>query len=124
MFEDVLFVESGGLAYIYGMEFEDGYPQGLEAARARRQQAFIGFLRAQTRQRNEFFGALAALFSGHEYSAEGKATAAYIAARGVSLNMGVGYRDAGGLYRLVALDPEEDGWLEAAQATRSFDEMG
>ncbi|GAB7535759.1 hypothetical protein [Burkholderia sp. 3C] len=124
VFEDVLFVESNGTAFIFGVEFEDGYPRGLRADLAEKQQAFIRFLRAETQQDNEALGPISAVFSGHEYSSEGKATAAYIVARGERLTMGVGYRNDAGEYELIGIDPEEDSWLEGARRTLSFDELG
>lgn len=124
VFEEVLFVESNGTAFIYGIEFEDGYPKGLNAELAEKQRAFIQFLREETRLRNQAVGVLSALFSGHEYSCEGKATAAYIAARETSLMMGIGYRSAEGEYELIAIDPEKDSWLESARGTLPFDELG
>lgn len=124
VFEEVLFVESNGTAFIYGIEFEDGYPKGLKPDLALKQQSFIQFLRDETRRDNDALGLTALIFRGHEYSTECKATAAYIAARGTSLVMGVGYRDNGGKYELIGLDPEEDSWLESARSTLSFDELG
>jgi len=48
VFEGILFVESTrsghGTAHIFGIEFEDGYPKGLNPALAAKQQAFIEFL--------------------------------------------------------------------------------
>lgn len=124
VFEDILFVESNGTAFVYGIEFEDGYPKGLKPELALKQQSFIQFLRDETRRDNDALGLVALIFTGHEYSTEGKAIAAYIAARGTSLVMGVGYRDNAGKYELIGLDPEEDSWIESARSTLSFDELG
>lgn len=110
-FERVLFVESMGMAYIYGIEFEDGYPMGLNAGWALEQQSFIRFLREETRRDNDALGVAAPLFTGYQYSTEGHATAAYVAARGVPLVVGVGYRDNNGKYELLGVDPEDHGWL-------------
>lgn len=123
IFEEVLFVESNGAALIYGIEYEDGYPKGLEKEQALKQQAFIRFLREETRQDNEVLGLMALVFTGHEYATEGKATAAYLAVRDTSLLMGVGYRDNNGMYDLIALDPDENGWIESARATMPFDQL-
>ena len=123
VFEDILFVESNGTAFVYGIEFEDGYPQGLKPELALKQQSFIQFLRDETRRDNDALGLAALIFTGHEYSTEGKATAAYIAARGVSLVMGVGYRNNDGKYELIGLEPEEDSWLESARSILPFDEL-
>lgn len=124
VFEGILFVESNGTAFIYGMEFDDGYPLGLREELALKQQSFIQFLRNETRQDNDALGLAAVIFSGHEYAVEGKATAAYVAARNTSLMMGVGYCDSDDKYNLIALYPAEEGWLEAARSTLSFDELG
>lgn len=124
VFEDILFVESNGTAFIYGIEFEDGYPKGLKPEPALKQQSFIRFLRDETRRDNDALGFTALIFTGHEYATEGKATAAYIAARDTALVMGVGHRDNGGKYDLIALDASEDGWIESACSTPPFDEPG
>ena len=123
VFEDILFVESNGTAFIYGIEFEDGCPKGLKPELALKQQSFIQFLRDETRRDNDALGLAALIFTGHEYSTEGKATAAYIVARGASLVMGVGYRNNDGKYELIGLDPEEDSWLESARSILPFDEL-
>ena len=123
VFEDILFVESNGTAFVYGIEFEDGCPKGLKPDLALKQQSFIQFLRDETRRDNDALGLAALIFTGHEYSTEGKATAAYIAARGASLVMGVGYRNNDGKYELIGLDPEEDSWLESARSILPFDEL-
>jgi hypothetical protein len=123
VFEDVLFVESNGRAFIYGIEFEDGYPKGLRPELAEKQRAFIQFLRDETRQDNNALGPTSAVFRGHEYSSEGKATAAYIAARETDLMIGVGYRNDEGEYELVGLDTSDGSWLEAARCTLPFDEL-
>ena len=123
VFEDILFVESNGTAFIYGIEFEDGCPKGLKPELALKQQSFIQFLRDETRRDNDALGLAALIFTGHEYSTEGKATAAYIAARNTSLVMGVGYRNNDGKYELIGIDPEEDSWLESARSILPFDEL-
>ena len=108
-FDDVLFVESTGTAYIYGIEFEDGFIQGLRPAQlAQQQQAFIQFLRAQTRLTNETLGITALVFDGHEYACEHRATASYIAARNVPLGIGVGFHNRDGQYELIKLAFEEE----------------
>jgi hypothetical protein len=100
------------------------YPKGLKPELALKQQSFIQFLRDETRQDNDALGFTAPIFTGHEYATEGKATAAYIAARDTALVMGAGCRDNGGKYELIALDTSEDGWLESARSTLPFDELG
>lgn len=124
IFEDILFVESNGTTFICGIEFEDGCPSGLDPTFARKQQSFIQFLRDELRQDIEAAGPIAGIFAGTEYATVGKATAAYIAARGVPLMMGVGYRDGEDKYQLVTIDPEEGSWLKVARHTIPFDELG
>lgn len=125
VFKDILFVEEEGTAFIYGIESEDGCPKEFYPVEAvLKQQSFIEFLRRETLLDNTGLGGLHVIFGGHEYSTEGKATAAYIAARGASLMMGVGYMDNSGKYQRIALDPQEDGFLECARNARSFDELG
>lgn len=124
VFDDVLFVESNGTAFIYGIEFEDGRVPSLKPEVAAKQQAFVQFLRDETERDNLALGILAAVFDGHEYSSEGKATAAYIVQRNVPLAMGVGYRDKDGSYTRIAITDVEDGWLEGARSIIPFDELG
>ena len=112
VFEDILFVESNGTAFVYGIEFEDVYPNGLKPDLALKQQSFIQFLRDETRRDNDALGLAALIFTGHD-----------IAARGASLVMGVGYRNNDGKYELIGLDPEEDSWLESARSILPFDEL-
>jgi hypothetical protein len=124
VFDAILFVESTrsghGTAHIFGIEFEDGYPKGLNPALAGKQQAFIEFLRGENAKDDGVLGWTRKLFTGHEYAAEGKATAAYLAVRESKLHIGVGYRNDAGGYELVAVDSES--WVEAAGL--SFDELG
>jgi hypothetical protein len=123
VFEEVLFVESNGTAFVCGIEFEDGYPKGLRSELAEKQRAFIQFLRDETRHDNDALGVMSLVFSGHEYSSEGKATAANVAARETDLMIGVGYRNNEGEYELVGLDTSDGSWLEAARGTLPFDEL-
>ena len=69
---------------------------------------------------DEVLGWTRKLFTGHEYAAEGKATAAYLAVRDSKLHIGVGYRNDAGEYELVAIESES--WVEAAGLP--FDELG
>ena len=123
VFEGILFVESTrsghGTAHIFGIEFEDGYPKGLNPALATKQQAFIEFLRDQNAKDDEVLGWTRKLFTGHEYAAEGKATAAYLAVRASKLHIGVGFRNDAGEYELVAVESES--WVEATGLP--FDEL-
>lgn len=125
VFEGIIFIEYNGIACIYGIDIENGYPDGGFESKdeALNQQSFIHFLREATVQDNRTLGMMAALFSSHEYSNEGKATAAYIVTRGIPLAIGVGYPTANNGYRLKAFDPVPDRWLESARATKPFDEM-
>lgn len=124
VFEGILFVESTrsghGTAHIFGIEFEDGYPKGLNPVLATRQQAFIEFLRGENAKDDEVLGLTRKFFTGHEYAAEGKATAAYLAVRESKLHIGVGYRNDAGEYELAAVESES--WVEAAGLP--FDELG
>jgi len=87
---------------------------------AAKQQAFIEFLRGENAKDDEVLGWTRKLFTGHEYAAEGKATAAYLAVRESKLHIGVGYRNDAGEYELVAVESES--WVEAAGLP--FDELG
>ncbi|MDA3136236.1 hypothetical protein HG619_10130 [Pseudomonas syringae] len=51
VFREVMFVETNGAAFIFGIEQEDGRPRGIKAELAERQQFFIDFLRAERNQR-------------------------------------------------------------------------
>ena len=113
IFKSILFVESLGLnqgtAYIYGIEFEDGYPHGLNTDWARKQQTFIEFLRCENAQNIERMGIMGKLFSGSEYACEKKVTFAYLRLRDVNLNIGVGYVNDAGEYQREAF-PSSD-WM-------------
>ncbi len=108
VFKNILFVESSGTTFIYGIEFEDGYPVGFQPKLARKQQAFIKLLRAENNRHNDSLGLFAFLFSGHEYRHQARVTAAYISARGVLMNMGLGYFNRAGEYELVSIGSAED----------------
>jgi hypothetical protein len=123
LFEGVMFVESDDVAYVYGLEAEDGRPPGLADAMADVQQKFVEFLREENRNDRGALGELASLFHGSEYACEAKVTAAYIAQRGEPLHMGIGYRNNDGAYEMIRLDLEQDDWLERARNTLSFDEI-
>lgn len=107
VFAGVLFVESHATASVLGMEVEDGRPRGVDPATAESQQRFIRFLREQTRLDNEFLGPVALAFTGHEYSCEAAATAAYAVQRGQPLNLGVGFISASGTYRGLGIPGSE-----------------
>lgn len=122
VFEGIVFAESkdnNGTAHICGIELEDGLPGYLPQDQAEAQQSFIEFLREETQRKNDALGLLSKIFFGHEFSTEGKATSAYIAARGACLNMGVGYRDEEGKYQLLCIDPVEGGFLDQGDPIRA-----
>ena len=123
-FEGIYFIESKGIALIYGIEAQDWRPASLSPAEAQKQRQFLEFLREQTQIDIRALGAAAFLFDGIEYAQEGKATAAYIDARGVPLHMGIGYRNHDRGYDLIAIDPQTNGWLESVRGTLPFDELG
>lgn len=106
-FKGILFVESKGTAFIYGIEFEDGYPRALKSEElAKQQQAFIQFLRDQTQLKNLALGILGSIFEGHEYACEYRATESYVEARAQALGIGVGFLNAAGQYELIKTEPE------------------
>lgn len=123
VFNDVLFVESNGTAFIFGMECEDGYPKEIDPVLAREQEFFIQFLRRETAKNAEALGLLASAFSGSDYACEGKATAAYLVIRNVKLNIGIGYRNIDGKYERVTIDSSE-GWFDNASSILPFDQLG
>ncbi|KQW02896.1 hypothetical protein [Rhizobacter sp. Root1221] len=85
-----------GTGHIFGIEFKDGYTKGRNPALAVKQQAFIEFLRGENAKDDEVLCWTRKLFTVHEYAAEGKATAAYLAVRESKLHIGVGYRNDAG----------------------------
>lgn len=62
VFRSVMFVESNGAAFIFGIEHEDGRPRGVKVELAERQQLFIDFLREQNEISDLAMGGLRALF--------------------------------------------------------------
>lgn len=116
VFANVLFVESNDTAYVFGIETPDARPAGLPADVADQQQRFIHFLREQTHEDIRALGMLAKVFRGHEYGCEIAATAAYVVARDVSLNLGVGYQTESGAYELVGIHKDDDLVVQARLA--------
>lgn len=108
VFANVLFVESRDTAYVFGIETPDARPGGLPADLADQQQRFILFLREQTHEDIRALGVLAKVFRGHEYGYEVAATAAYVVARDVCLNLGVGYQTESGVYELVGIHKDDE----------------
>ena len=110
------FVESSDTAYVFGIETPDARPRGLPADAADKQQLFIQFLREQTYEDIRALGMLAKVFRGHEYGCEIAATAAYVVARDVCLNLGVGYQTESGAYELVGIHKDDDLVVQARLA--------
>lgn len=108
VFENVFFVESRDTAYIFGIETPDARSEGLLADVADQQQLFIQFLREQTHEDIRALGMLAKVFRGHEYGCEVAATGAYVVARDVRLNLGVGYQTELGAYKLVGIHKDDE----------------
>lgn len=115
VFENILFVEFGDdhekVAVIYGTEQENDMPSQLEKTAAAKQRTFIKFLANETRLRRESQGPTAALFSGHEYAAEGRALAAYILVRKKKLCMGIGCKNIHGEYVRFCVDLSGGDWF-------------
>jgi hypothetical protein len=122
VFRDVMFVESNGAAFIFGIEHEDGRPRGVEAELADRQQLFIDFLREQNEISDLAMGGFRAVFQGSEYASQARATAAYMIHREHLTYLALGYRNREGEYVCEKFD-DEDGFLESARATLPFDEL-
>lgn len=91
IFRDVLFVESNGKCFLFGIESGSGRPDVIRDDLADKQQRFIEYLRDQTARKRAAIGIMAGLFADNEYSCEARVTAAYVAARGVDLSIAVGY---------------------------------
>ena len=122
LFRDVMFVESNGTAYIFGIEHEDGRPRGVKAEIAERQQMFIDFLREQNEIMDYALGELSAIFQGSEYASQAKATAAYMIHREQLTDLALGYRNREGEYVCEKFE-EDHGFLENARAILPFDEL-
>jgi hypothetical protein len=116
VFANLLFVETSDTAYVVGIEAPDGRPAGLPADVADQQQLFIQFLREQTHEDMRALGMVAKVFRGHEYGCEIAATAAYLVARDVCLNLGVGYQTESGAYDLVGIHKDDDLVVQARLA--------
>ncbi|MCP1465851.1 hypothetical protein [Pseudomonas sp. S3E17] len=121
VFKDVMFVESNGAAFIFGIEHKDGRPRGVKAELAERQQLFIDFLRKQNEISDLAMGGLR-LFQGSEYASEARATAAYMIHREHLTDLALGYRNREGEYVREKFDHEHR-FLESARATLPFDEL-
>ncbi|WP_338506234.1 hypothetical protein [Pseudomonas poae] len=122
VFTDVMFVESIGAVFIFGIELEDGRPLGVKTELAERQQLFIDFLREQNEISDLAMGGLRAIFQGSEYAAEAMATAAYMIHREHLTDLALGYRNREGEYVCEKFEHEQR-FLEGARATLPFDEL-
>lgn len=122
VFREVMFVESNGAAFIFGIEHEDGRPRGIRAELAKRQQLFIDFLRRQDEANDLAMGALRAIFQGSEYASLARATAAYMIHREHLTDLALGYRNREGEYVCEKFEHEQR-FLESARATLLFDEL-
>ncbi|WP_439850055.1 hypothetical protein ACTACG_17960 [Pseudomonas syringae] len=122
IFTDVMFVESNGAAFIFGIGHEDGRPRGVKAELADRQQLFIDFLREQNEISDLVMGGLRAVFQGSEYASQARATAAYMIHREHLTDLALGYRNREREYVCERFE-DEDGFLESARANLPFDEL-
>jgi hypothetical protein len=122
VFREVMFVETNGAAFIFGIEQEDGRPRGIKAELAERQQFFIDFLREQNEISDLGMGALRAIFQGSEYASQARATAAYMIHREHLTYLALGYRNRKGEHVCEKFE-DEDGFLESARATLTFEEL-
>lgn len=129
VFKEILFVEFSSkkgqqrVAAIYGSESKDAALPQVEKTIAAKQKAFIEFLRSETRKNQQSLGGAAVLFNGSEYSAQGKATAAYIFARQQNLLMGISHLNQANELVIFCVDPEDDNWLETAKNVVAYDEL-
>jgi len=122
VFTEVMFVESQGAVYIFGIENEDGRPRGVRVELAERQQAFIDYLREQNEIMDRAVGGLGALFQGSEYASEARVTAAYMIHREHLTYLALGYRSREGDYLREKFDSKNE-FLENARSMLSFDEL-
>lgn len=106
-FTNILFMETDTTASIFGIEVNDEVRDIRPVELGEPQQAFIQFLRQESARDSILLGPLQNLFSGREYSCELKATTAYLALRKTSLQAGVGFYDAQGIYNRLAIVLED-----------------
>jgi len=125
VFTDILFVEGAQMVYIAGLELESNLSAGLDASSAARQHEFIEFLHTESSLDQAALGTLARTFQGYEYGCVGKVTAAFLAALGEPLNMGIGFwnQETGG-YALFAISPLDGDYLEKAKRALPFEKLG
>lgn len=124
IFHGVLFVEKPGeMVFLAGIESPDGVDRHIRSDAAMKQSAFINFLRAENERENATLGVLALVFQGHEYATVGKATAAYLAAKGLAHPFGVGFMDSDGEYQLLQIVPGDESGFDG-NAYLPFDQLG
>jgi hypothetical protein len=106
-FANVLFLESGPRASIYGIAVADESRNMHTSELGSAQVQFIQFLRLETALDSALLGPLKALFGSSPYSCELGVTTAYLSLRESTLKAGVGFHDATGVYTLKTVDPCE-----------------
>lgn len=122
IFKNIMFVESQGAIYIFGIEHEDGSPREVRPELAVSQKAFIDFLRQQNRIKEQALGGLTVFFQGSEYASQARATAAYMIHRGHLTDLAVGYLNRKGEYICEKFE-NESAFRGSALATLPFDEL-
>jgi hypothetical protein len=122
VFRDVMFVESQGATYIFGIEHEDGLPRGVRNELAEQQQFFIEFLRHQNEAWDRALGGRSAMFPGSEYASQLKVSAAYMVQREHLVDVILGYHNRQGEYVVEMLEDSGE-FLAHARSVLSFDEL-
>ncbi|MBM5458618.1 hypothetical protein H8F21_13695 [Pseudomonas sp. P66] len=122
LFKNVMFVESQGAVYLYGLEHEDGRPREVKPVQADSQQLFVNFVREQNDALLTMIGLLAPVFDGSEYACQARVTAAYMIRREHLRFLAVGYRNRDGDYVREKFEDPDD-WLENARAIVPFDTL-
>lgn len=122
VFKDVMFAESQGAVYIFGIEHEDGRPRGVKDEFAEQQQFFIEFLRHQNEAWDRAMGGMSAMFPGSEYASQLKVSAAYMVHREHLEGLILGYHNRQGEY-VVEMLKDSGEFLEQARSVLSFDEL-
>lgn len=113
--ERVFFVESAGYALLYGIDEQEGIPQGFNPELSLQQQLFVKEVRRMT-QLSILSGELSDSVSDGRFCwAEGCVTAAFSVARGSGMDIMVGYRHpAKHDYVMEALDKDRYGFIKRA----------
>lgn len=124
IFSGILFVETPGeMAFLAGIESADGVDRHIKSEAAAKQLEFITFLREENKRNDNVLGLAVGLFQREEYEAEGKATAAYMAARSLTHTFGVGYTDSAGQYNLIGIVPGDDSGFDGTRYV-PFEQLG